>query len=128
MRKTLAFIFAAAVLSGCGLAAPEMVMKSHLPSDYSLSCDDIIAEINTLGVNIRHIGEPEGELWGATAWQQSAKRDFRARVTVLRGLGASKGCFAESNGGTATTNAPAQAPKEKSRVIICNDDQSCVVE
>ena len=50
------------------------------------------------------------------------------RIKHLQQVMLEKGCGNAQGAGAANSGTQQPAPKEKSRVIICNDDQSCVVE
>ena len=50
------------------------------------------------------------------------------RVRHLQQVMLEKGCGNPQGAGTTNSGTQQPAPREKSRVIICNDDQTCVIE
>ena len=127
MKTFVLTIAAAVLLAGCAPDyKPGAFIESHLPSDYGLDCNGILREISNLEIAVRH-QTPKTDSWLTGDIVNAQIRDARSRMQNLRGLGASKGCFNQQQEGTSTeTQQP--APKEKSRVIICNEGQTCVVE
>ena len=127
--KTILLTIAAAVVSaGCAPPPPGLFAKPHTSGDYGLSCQAIQGEIYANDAQIRQWQEKANEGHGVEGWPEGAVRDFRARNTVLQGLLYQKGCANPQAGGAANSGAQQPTAKEKSRVIICNDDQTCVVE
>ncbi|MGI9296869.1 MAG: hypothetical protein ACR2QC_03100 [Gammaproteobacteria bacterium] len=131
MKQTTAVLLtiaAAALSGGCaGDYKPGTFVESHLPSDYGLDCNGILREISNLEIMVRH-QTPKTDEWIVSGRATAQIRDARNRIQNLRGLGASKGCFNQQTAGAAESGAQQPAPKEKSRVIICNEGQTCVVE
>ena len=131
-------------LIGCGSASnpSEEVgfhIKSDQPADYILTCEEIAAEVTDLNLDVRLSGKSESG--DATYKSESWIRDAVARIKALHRMQVKKDCVKNAQAGQQESPTNLQpvpqavqqpvlqpAPKEKSRVIICNNDQSCVVE
>ena len=128
--KTILLPMFAVLLAGCGGGpAPGHFVKPNTSADYGLSCDAIQGEIHANDTQLRQ-AQAGGAISGFCSFNKEAcSRDIRARNNVLQGLLYQKGCV-NPNAAGAGANSGTQQPesKEKSRVIICNDDQTCVVE
>ena len=138
--------FAALALAGCGGPPPPQppghYLEANREEDFALTCDDIWVQSEKIKKQISYYRR----IPSATRdnQQRDVLRDNNARLRVLHRWGKKKNCQEQwGQGGfdpdqaapaqqqpAATQQQPAQAPaaKEKSRVIICADDQTCVVE
>ncbi|MGI9297389.1 MAG: hypothetical protein ACR2QC_05745 [Gammaproteobacteria bacterium] len=132
--KTAVLTIAAAVLSGCGpLTEPQPpghYVEATREEDFAMSCDDIwqqSEEVKSVLRTLRaqsHIDEP---------LVPDSLRDHGARLRVLHRWGQKKNCDEQWGLGSFSPDqtAPVQqapAPREKSRVIICSEGDTCVVE
>ena len=127
------------VLTGCGSASNPSdeigyYIKSDQPADYLLACEEIAAEVADLHLDVRLSGKSESG--DATYKSDGWIRDAVSRIKALHRMQVKKDCVGNAQAGQKEIPSEAQQPapqqpaptKEKSRVIICNNDQSCVVE
>ena len=137
------FILLSVVLAGCGgkVSAPQPpghYTESAYDEDFALNCDEIWKQSEDAKKQISWSRE---WLKGGNDPQRRRDqiRDYGSRLRVLHRLSKQKGCYEQwgevpSEPGQlapAPQQAPVQnapAPREKSRVIICDDDKTCIVE
>ena len=121
MKKAI-LIFLCSGLFGCAGAFVE----ARQNSDYALTCDLIDYEIIENESEILRGYDIPGVLGtGNNTWILMQRRDLQARLNVLHQLRSEKKCGQNTNK-PATSNNPDS--KEKSRIIICKDDQTCIIE
>ena len=139
MKKTILISAFCLALTACD-PHPSAKFGYHIeqnqPTDYLLKCNEIKGDIAELHLDIRLSGK--AERGDPTYKKETWIRDAVARIKALQRISIEKNCNGdgqsaqETNANSGNTQQPASqpapAPREKSRVIICAEDKTCVVE